>query len=72
MDKHKVQIDLIHASLDFPVDSEASVRGDFVNLKDLLAQPSKMLIEVVFACVFIRVCVINVCVVLYNRKKKRN
>jgi hypothetical protein len=36
---------------DVPVDNECTY-GDFVNLEDLPAQSSKMLIRVGFACVY--------------------
>jgi hypothetical protein len=35
-----------------PVDSEAPIYGDFVNLEDSPAQSSKMLLGVGFACVY--------------------
>jgi hypothetical protein len=38
---------------DVPVDSDRGACGDFVNLEDLPAQSSKMLIGVGFACVYL-------------------
>lgn len=52
--------------------STAVRRGDFVNLEDLLAQPSKILRGTVCVRAFIEVtvCAVSVYVVLCNRKKK--
>jgi hypothetical protein len=50
---------MLYSIIPFSFSSSMQQRacGDFVNLEDLSAQSSKILLEVGFACVFIGVCV---------------